>query len=108
MYGGQWHWNWPSFTLSIFPGGAKISRVLPRSPTECEIAFSFLFDTGTPAPARQRVIDATKHIFAEDVAAVARVQSNFAAGLFEAPGPLHPRLEQVTAYFQRLVREALA
>lgn len=110
FYGGKWVWGWPNWTISTFPGGAKLSRVLPVSPEESEICFKFLFaDIGEAGAAqRQRVIDATLQIFNEDVAALRRVQANLSSGFFEEPGPLHPRHEDATAYFQRKLREALA
>lgn len=109
FYGGKWIWSWPNWTISTFAGGAKISRVMPVSASETEVQFLFLFtDMGAETTElRQRVMDATAHIFAEDVAAVKRVQVNMASGYFDNPGPLHPQHEQATAYFQRKVREAL-
>jgi choline monooxygenase len=110
FYGGKWVWTWPNLTISTFAGGVKISRITPLSAQESEIRFLFLADPAADvAPAeRQRVIDATFRIFEEDAALLRRVQSSFSSGMFDSPGPLHPRHEEATAYFQRLVREKLA
>jgi choline monooxygenase len=108
FYGGKWLWGWPNWTLAVFPGGMKVSCVNPVSPQEIEVRFHYFFaDAGEEsAPMRQRVIDATTTIFNEDVAACGRAQANYASGAYQ-PGPLHPRHEQATAYFQDRVRVAL-
>lgn len=110
FYGAQWAWNWPDWILGTFEGGIKITRIMPLSAGECEVRFLFLIDPEVRIKSsnRQRVIDATFRIFGEDAAVLRRVQCNLASGMFESPGPLHPRLERATAYFQGLVREALA
>ena len=108
FYGGRWLWAWPNWTVSIFPGGMKTSRIEPLAVDRIAVYFHFYFaDTSAGTqPARQRVIDATSHIFAEDVAACARAQRNYASGDYQ-PGPLHPRHEKALAYFQGRVRAAL-
>lgn len=108
-YGGRWFWAWPNWTVSIFPGGAKTSRVNPLAADLVEVEFRYLFADASDAAAatRLRVIEATSSIFAEDVRACARVQANYASGA-SRPGPLHPRHERAVGYFQDLVREALA
>lgn len=110
FYGGKWLWAWPNWTISTFSGGAKVSQIMPVSATRSEVRFTFLFAdmSEAAAPQRQRVIDATEHIFHEDLTAVQRFQANAGAGMFEVPGPLHPRHERATAYFQRRVQEALS
>ena len=110
FYGAQWAWNWPNWILGTFEGGVKISRVTPLSAGDSEVRFLFLADPEVriKSSSRQRVIDATFRIFEEDAAVLRRVQCNLASGMFESPGPLHPRLERATAYFQQMVREALA
>lgn len=109
FYGVKWLWGWPNWTIATFRGGVKISWITPLSAQESEFHFLFLGDgSEETSPAdRQRVIDATSEIFAEDATLLRRVQSNLASGSY-IPGPLHPRHEQATAYFQRLVREALS
>lgn len=110
FYGAQWAWIWPNWTLATFEGGVKISTITPRSAAETDIRFQFLADPDARLTAmeRQRVVDATFRIFEEDSSVLRGVQANFASGLFEVPGPLHPRHERATAHFQQLVREALA
>jgi choline monooxygenase len=108
FYGGRWLWAWPNWTLSVFSGGMKTSRIEPLAVDRIAVYFHYYFaDTSAETrAARQRVIDATRHIFAEDVAACARAQRNYASGDYQ-PGPLHPRHERALAYFQGRVRAAL-
>jgi choline monooxygenase len=107
-WASKWLWNWPNWTISTFPGGAKISRIMPLSAREIEVRFFFLFEDAASASqtSRQRIIDATASIFAEDIAACEKVQPNYNSGEYR-PGPLHPRHEQSTAYLHALVRRAL-
>lgn len=108
FFGGRWLWAWPNWTLSLFSGGMKISRVNPVSAERIDVHFQYFFSDLSEAtePMRQRVIAATSSIFAEDVRACARAQKNYSAGVY-SPGPLHERHEQAVAYFQSRVRDAL-
>lgn len=110
FYGAQWVWTWPNLTIATFAGGVKISRIMPLAAGASEVRFLFLADpqAAVEPSALQRVVDATFHIFGEDAALLRQLQRNLASGSFEEPGPLHPRHERATAYFQQLVREALA
>lgn len=107
-YGGKWLWAWPNWTLSLFPGGMKISRINPVSADKIRVRFDYFFADTSQAgePTRSRVAGATKSIFLEDVRACERAQAGYASGSYR-PGPLHPQHEQATAYFQSRVREAL-
>jgi choline monooxygenase len=106
FYGGKWLWGWPNWTLSVFAGGMKVGRINPVAPDSIDVQFHYFFaDTGD-GEAQRRVIDATREIFDEDVRACVRVQANHNSGAYR-PGPLHPRHEQATAYFQARVRTAL-
>ena len=107
FYGTQWAWVWPNWTLATFRGGVKMSTIVPRSASESEVRFLFLGDSAGASGEHEQVIEATVRIFKEDAAVLRGVQANLASGMFEQPGPLHPRHERATAYFQQLVREAL-
>jgi choline monooxygenase len=108
-YGGRWLWGWPNWTLSLFAGGMKTSRINPISTEQVEVHFHYYFaDTSdAAASARQRVIDATSRIFSEDARACERVQASYSSGQYR-PGPLHPRLEKSVSHFQIRVRNTLA
>lgn len=108
FFGGRWIWGWPNWTLTLFKGGMKTSRLEPTSPTSFDIYFEFFFDDASEggAEARQRVIDATQAIFDDDIGAGLLVQANYAEGNAR-PGPLHPVLENGVAYFQSRIRAAL-
>jgi choline monooxygenase len=107
-YGSKWLWGWPNWTLSLFAGGMKTSRVNPASAQSLEVYFDFYFADGSDSalPLRSRVIGATESIFREDIKACELVQSNYASGDC-SPGPLHPQLERSVEYFQCRVRDAL-
>ena len=107
-YGAKWLWGWPNWTLSLFQGGMKTSRINPLSAVTVEVDFGFYFaDLSESGEAgRNRVIEATESIFHEDSSACLRAQAGYFSGSY-TPGPLHPRLEQSVAYFQSRVREAL-
>lgn len=106
-YGGRWIWVWPNWTVSIFDGGMKTSRVHPVSPTETVVHYDFYFAdvSEAGAAARRRVVDATISIFWEDIAGCQLIQDNFPANDFHS-GPLHPELERAVSYFHGRVREA--
>jgi choline monooxygenase len=109
FFGGRWIWGWPNWTLSLFSGGMKTSRLEPTSPTSFTIYFEFHFKDSSEegAAIRKRVVDATTDIFADDVRASQLVQTNYSEANYR-PGPLHPVLENGVAYFQSRVRAALS
>lgn len=107
-YGGRWMWAWPNWTLSLFDGGMKLSRLEPVSTTETVVRYHFLFaDMSAQAEEmRTRVVEATSSIFWEDIAGCELVQANHPSMDFHS-GPLHPELEQAVAYFQGKLRDAV-
>jgi choline monooxygenase len=108
FYGGRWLWAWPNWTLSVFSGGMKTSRVNPLSTEQIEVHFQYFFPDSSAAsePLRRRVMDTTRSIFVEDMRACEQVQANYSSGAYRA-GPLHPQHERAVAYFQDQVRSAL-
>lgn len=108
-YGGRWIWAWPNWTLSLFDGGMKTSRIKPVSPVEAVFHYDFYFaDTSEAgAEARERVVEATISIFWEDIAGCQLVQDNFPDNDFHS-GPLHPTLERAVHYFQQKIIKATA
>jgi choline monooxygenase len=106
-YGGRWIWAWPNWTVALFDGGMKTSRVRPISPTETIVHYDFYFADGSEAvaAARDRVVDATISIFWEDIAGCQLIQDNFPANDFHS-GQLHPTLERAVHYFHERVRAA--
>jgi choline monooxygenase len=107
-YGGKWLWGWPNWTLSLFAGGMKTSRINPLSAERFEAYFDYYFTdhSAESEPARRHVAEATESIFREDVRACELVQPGYSSGAYRS-GPLHPELEASVAYFQRRVRDAL-
>jgi len=107
-YGGKWIWAWPNWTLALFDGGMKTSRLEPLSASETRVHYHFFFSDMSPEAesARARVVEATSSIFWEDIAGCELVQANHPAIGFHS-GPMHPRLEEAVAYFQRRIRAAV-
>ena len=108
IYGGKWLWMWPSWTLSVFPGGMNTSRINPTNAGETELVYHFYFaDTSeATAAARAQTIATNCGIVREDFGICEHTQRNYASGAY-IPGPLSPRHEQSVAYFQGKVLEAL-
>ena len=108
IYGGKWLWMWPSWTLSVFPGGMNTSRINPTSAGETELVYHFYFADTSEAAAetRARTIATNCQIVREDFGICEHTQRNYASGAY-VPGPLSPRHEQSVAYFQSKVIEAL-
>jgi choline monooxygenase len=109
IYGGKWLWMWPSWTLSVFPGGMNTSRINPTAAGQTELVYHFYFaDTSeASAAARAQTIATNCNIVREDFGICEHTQRNYASGAY-IPGPLSPRHEQSVAYFQRKVLEALS
>ena len=109
IYGGKWMWMWPSWTLSVFPGGMNTSRINPLSVDETELVYHFYFaDTAAATAAeRQRTIETNCAIVREDFGICEHTQRNYASGAYR-PGPLSPHHEGSVAWFQQKVRQALA
>jgi choline monooxygenase len=109
IYGGKWLWMWPNWTLSVFPGGMNTSRINPTAVNSTDLLYDFYFaDTSEAAEAaRRRTIDVNCGIVREDFGICEHTQNNYASGAY-TPGPLSPRHEQSVAYFQTLVKRAVA
>jgi choline monooxygenase len=108
FYGGTWLWRYPNMTLSTFPGGMNISRIVPLGPRRVRQYYNFLFaDTSPEAVARHRTtIERNCEIIRQDFAICESTQANLEAGVF-SQGPLSPRHEQGVYYYHHLLRRAL-
>lgn len=109
FYGGTWLWGYPGMTLSTFPGGMNISRIVPAGPRRMRQYYNFLFaDLSDAAMARHRqTIARNCDVIRQDFAICEGTQANLEAGIFTT-GPLSPRHEQGVRYYHDLVRQALA
>jgi choline monooxygenase len=109
IYGGKWLWMWPNWTLSVFPGGMNTSRINPTAVDSTDLIYDFYFaDTNAATEsARRKTIDVNCGIVREDFGICEHTQNNYASGAY-TPGPLSPRHEQSVAYFQGLVKSAVA
>ena len=109
IYGGKWLWMWPNWTLSVFPGGMNTSRINPTSVDSTDLVYDFYFADASPEreAERRHTIEINSGIVREDFAICEHTQGNYASGAY-TPGPLSTRHEQSVAYFQRLVKTAVA
>jgi choline monooxygenase len=109
IYGGKWLWMWPNWTLSIFPGGMNTSRINPTSVASTDLTYDFYFSdiSAENEASRRNTIETNCGIVREDFGICEHTQDNYASGGY-TPGPLSPRHEQSVAYFQGLVRSAVA
>ncbi len=112
IYGGKWLWMWPSWTLSVFPGGMNTSRI---NPTGAGPRPSWSIISISPTVRRRRLsaraqtIATNCAIVREDFRDLRRhTQRNYAPRSAYIPGPLSPRHERSSlAFFQGKVLEAL-
>lgn len=109
VYSGTWLWRYPNMTLSTFPGGMNISRIVPLGPRRVRQYYNFLFaDTSPEALERHRRTMAwTCNVIREDFAVCEGTQANMEAGIF-THGPLSPRHEDGVRYYHALLQQALA
>jgi hypothetical protein len=94
----------------LYDGCLLLERVVPTSPTTCDIRYTFLFDpnhafVATPEQ-RDGVKALSREITDEDVQICEAVQLNLSAGVY-TPGRLSPRHEGGVHYFQTLVKNAM-
>ena len=43
FYGGLWLWRYPNTTLSVFPGGMNMSRIIPLGARRTRLVYNFFF-----------------------------------------------------------------
>ena len=108
FYGGTWLWRYPNMTLSVFPDGMNISRILPLGPGRMRQSYNFLFrDTSDAAMVRNRdTIARNCAVIREDFGICESTQANLESGIFDR-GPLSPRHEDGVRHFHDLVRQSL-
>ena len=104
---GTWYWRFPNLAVNIYRGGMSLERAWPLGPGRFRLVLSYLFDEDFGEDAIAEALQVSAAITDEDVAVTEAVQRNLEAGIYET-GRLSPKHEQVTFYFQTLVRQALA
>jgi choline monooxygenase len=109
FYGGTWLWRYPNMTLSVFPDGMNISRIMPLGAGRTRQIYNFLFrDISAAAAAKNRdTIERNCAVIREDFGICETAQANLEGGVYER-GPLSPRQEDGVRYFHELLRESLA
>jgi choline monooxygenase len=109
FYGGTWLWRYPNTTLSVFPGGMNMSRILPLGPRRTRLVYNFFFADVAPAAmvGHRDTIARNCQVVREDFGICESAQANLESGVFER-GPLSPRHEQGVRHFHDLLRRSLA
>ena len=109
FYGGLWLWRYPNTTLSIFPGGMNMSRIIPLGTRRTRLVYNFFFGDDLPAAAAKNrdTIERNCQVVREDFGICESYQGNLEAGIFDR-GPLSPRHEEGVRHFHDLLRESLA
>ncbi|MGH6962050.1 MAG: aromatic ring-hydroxylating oxygenase subunit alpha [Dongiaceae bacterium] len=108
FYGGTWLWRYPNMTLSVFPDGMNISRIMPLGPGRMRQTYNFLFRDVSPAVAAKNrdTIARNCEVIRQDFGICETAQANLEAGVYEC-GPLSPRHEDGVRHFHDLLRQSL-
>jgi choline monooxygenase len=109
FYGGLWLWRYPNTTLSVFPGGMSMSRIIPLGTRRTRLVYNFFFADDSPAAAAKNrdTIERNCQVVREDFGICETSQGNLESGIFDR-GPLSPRHEEGVRHFHDLLRESLA
>ena len=103
---GTWLWRFPNLALNLYPDGMNIERFVPVGPRQVRIEYSYFF-ADPAAPGNAEAIRLSGEVLEEDRLICEAVQRGLESGAYST-GILSPKHENGVAYFQRLVREALA
>jgi len=104
----QYHFLWPSFTISINPGQPNLSIDvwLPDGPERTRGFTDRFFGAGVPEDYQREMIAFNKQVSAEDDRLSSSVQRGLRAGL-PAQGRFLTKSEHLVVHFQKLVVEAV-
>ena len=104
----QYHFVWPSFTISINPGQPNLSVDvwLPDGPERTRGFTERFFGGGVPEDYQDEMIAFNKQVSSEDDRLTSSVQHGLRAGL-PAQGRFLTRSEHLVVHFQKLVLEAV-
>ncbi len=104
----QYHFLWPSFTISINPGQPNLSIDvwLPDGPERTRGFTDRFFGAGVPEDYQREMIAFNKQVSAEDDRLTSSVQRGLRAGL-PAQGRFLTKSEHLVVHFQKLVVEAV-
>jgi phenylpropionate dioxygenase-like ring-hydroxylating dioxygenase large terminal subunit len=105
----QFHFLWPNFNLSIFPGHPNLScgPIIPLGPERTGRFLDYFFAPGVDQAWVDELVAFDTQVGVEDRALVEGVQRGVRSGVL-ADGRLLSQSEQLVAHFQRLCAEALA
>src|SRR5262249_19548106 len=108
VYSGTWLWRYPNMTLSTFPGGMNISRIVPLGPRPVRSSYHSLLPAIPPEAmeSHRPTVAWPSNVTREVFAIWEGPQANREAGVF-ARGPPTPRHEDGVRYYHALLREAL-
>ena len=107
--GGEFHFVWPNLKINVFPGPPNVSigPVWPLGPERSAGFLDYYFAPGADEQWLHDFFELDDAVGREDAALVEAVQRGVRSGVLER-GRLLPESEQLVAWFQQRVANALA
>ncbi|OGM49202.1 hypothetical protein ABOM_004033, partial [Aspergillus bombycis] len=96
----------PNASMTVTPHFFFMQRVVPTSPTTCEMRYEVYRNKHSSEEDFQLINEMYKRIMTEDKYLCSEAQKNIGRGVF-VNGLLHPRMEKGPLYFQAVVRDLL-
>jgi choline monooxygenase len=104
---GLWALLWPVLAVNVYTNGVMMERICPVGHAQTRLDYLYFFAEGTSPLEITKAVASSEITTDEDVMITEAVQRNLDAGVYET-GRLSPRHEGAVAWFQDLVRKALA
>jgi choline monooxygenase len=104
---GLWALLWPALAVNVYNNGVMMERICPIGHAQTRLDYLYFFSEGTSPLEITKAIASSEITTDEDVTITEAVQRNLDAGVYDT-GRLSPRHEVGVAWFQNLVRKALA
>jgi len=102
---GLWAWLWPCLGINVYKDGLMMERMWPLGHDRTVLDYLFFFPEDLAPADRERPMQSSGVITAEDVRITEAVQRNLDAGIYST-GRLSPRHEMGVAWFQSQVLSA--
>lgn len=108
FYGGVWLWRYPNTTMSFFPDGMNMSRIMPLARNRTRLVYNFFFhDTSPAAMARNNETIARNCGVVREDSASARSPRAIWRPDCSIAAPSAPAMRMASATFTELVRQSL-
>ncbi len=102
---GLWAWLWPCHGVNVYKDGLMMERMWPLDQSRTVLDYLYFFPDEASVADRERPMQSSGVITAEDIKITEAVQRNLNAGIYTT-GRLSPRHEQGVAWFQSEVLRA--